>query len=255
VFIHDYAWLCPRVTLIDGTGRYCGEPKVSVCQSCVRRNGSELGERVSVRALRARSDAWLRGARRVTAPSADTAMRLQRHFPGLPVEVRPHAAPHTTSQAPSLPAPRPHGRPVVRVAVIGAVGWHKGYRVLLDAARDARSRALPLEFVVIGYTPNDAALLATRKAFVTGGYGDAEVPYLLRRESPDLAWLPSVWPETWCYALDHARSAGLPVVAFDLGAIAERLRLTGGGLLLPLEMAPGRINDCLIQLREAAVVA
>ncbi len=24
VFIHDYAWICPRVTLIDGTGRYCG---------------------------------------------------------------------------------------------------------------------------------------------------------------------------------------------------------------------------------------
>ena len=108
---------------------------------------------------------------------------------------------------------------------------------------------------MIGYTPNDAALLATGKAFVTGGYADAEVPHLLRRESPDLAWLPSVWPETWCYALDHAQSAGLPVVAFDLGAIAERLRASGGGLLLPLEMAAGRINDCLIQLRAATAVA
>jgi GT2 family glycosyltransferase/glycosyltransferase involved in cell wall biosynthesis len=248
VMIHDYAWICPRVTLIDGSGRYCGEPAVSACQSCVRRNGSELGEAISVRALRARSAAWLRGARRVTAPSADTAMRLQRHFPDLPVDVQPHAVP----RAPSPLPPRAHNQEVVRVAVIGAIGMHKGYRILLNSARDARARKLPLEFVVIGYTHDDAALLATGKAFVTGRYGEAEVPHLLRREHPDVAWLPSVWPETWCYALDHARSAGLPVAAFDLGAIAERLRAAGGGMLLPLELAPRRINECLLQLRGTA---
>jgi glycosyltransferase involved in cell wall biosynthesis len=108
---------------------------------------------------------------------------------------------------------------------------------------------------VIGYTQNDAALLATGKAFVTGRYGEAEVPHLLLRERPDVAWLPSVWPETWCYALDHAQSAGLPVAAFDLGAIAERLRAAGGGMLLPLELAPRRINECLMQLRAAAAAA
>jgi hypothetical protein len=48
VFVHDYAWICPRVTLIDGSGRYCGEPAVAVCQACVRRNGSNLGEVISV---------------------------------------------------------------------------------------------------------------------------------------------------------------------------------------------------------------
>ncbi len=69
LFVHDYAWICPRVTLIDGSGRYCGEPAVSVCQRCVSKNGSNLGERISVPALRSRSSGWLRGARRVLAPS------------------------------------------------------------------------------------------------------------------------------------------------------------------------------------------
>ena len=44
VMVHDYSWICPRVTLIDGSGRYCGEPAVSVCKSCVRKNGSRLGK-------------------------------------------------------------------------------------------------------------------------------------------------------------------------------------------------------------------
>ncbi|MHB8478308.1 MAG: glycosyltransferase [Steroidobacteraceae bacterium] len=247
VFVHDYAWICPRVTLIDGSGRYCGEPAVSVCQACVRRNGSHLGEAIGVRALRARSAQWLRAARRVVAPSDDTAARLRRHFRDLPVDVQPHALPV------ALPPPAPAvSSPVLRVALIGAIGRHKGYRILLRCARDARARRLPIEFVVIGYTENDAPLLATGKVFITGRYGEAEAAHLLQREHADVAWLPSVWPETWCYTLDHALGLGLPVVAFDLGAIAERLRAAGLGELLPLDLEPRHINDRLLQLGAGA---
>jgi GT2 family glycosyltransferase len=243
VFVHDYAWICPRITLIDGSGRYCGEPAVSVCEACVSREGSNLGETLSVAALRERSDLWLRGARRVGAPSVDTANRLQRHFPDLQVFVQPHAVPIATDAGP----PRARETPV-RVALIGAIGEHKGYHVLLDCARDANQRGLPIEFLVIGYTENDAPLLETRKVFITGRYGEGEAPHLLKRERPDIAWMPSVWPETWCYTLDFALQAGLPVAAFDLGAIAERLRAAGQGDLLPLGMAPSQINDRLLAL-------
>lgn len=242
VFVHDYAWICPRVTLIDGSGRYCGEPSVQVCERCVRRHGSSLGEPLSVAALRRRSDAWLRGARRVFAPSLDTSTRLQRHFSGLDVRVQPHAALEGSTPLP----PRPVERPVLRVALLGAIGDHKGYRILLACARNARARRLPIEFTVIGYTSNDAPLLATGKVFVTGRYGEPEPPYLLRREHPDVIWFPSVWPETWCYTLDYALSAGVPIVAFDLGAIAERLRVAGTGELLPLGIAPRQVNDRLL---------
>jgi len=247
VFVHDYAWLCPRVTLIDGSGRYCGEPAVPVCQRCVRRNGSYLGETISVPVLRARSDTWLRGARRVRAPSADTAQRFQRHFPGLQVHVQPHAASSPPTSAGRLYRGKSTRR-VARIALLGAIGDHKGYEVLLACARDARARALPIEFVVIGYTRDDAPLLATGRVFVTGRYTDSEPEHLLRRERPDLIWLPSVWPETWCYTLDHALDAMLPVVSFDLGAIAERLRAAGTGELLPLDSTPPSINDHFIRL-------
>jgi GT2 family glycosyltransferase len=244
IIIHDYSWICPRVTLIDGTGRYCGEPAVSVCNACVRKNGSRLGESISVPALRARSAVWLGEARHVSAPSADTATRLQKYFPLLNIEVRPH----NTPTRPPLPAVMPPRSDRLRVGLIGAIGGHKGYRVLLDCARDAARRRLPLEFVVIGYTENDEPLLKTGKVFVTGRYAEIEVPHLLRRERPGLVLLPSVWPETWCYALDHAMEAGIPVVSFDLGAIAERLRAAQIGILLPLDLRPGEINDRLLGL-------
>lgn len=242
VMVHDYSWICPRVTLIDGSGRHCREPEVSVCRSCVRKNGSRLGEAISVPALRARSAVWLGEARRVSAPSADTAARLNRYFRALPIEVRPH----TTALTP-LPQravlPRAES---LRIGLIGAIGGHKGYQVLLDCARDAAARRLPLEFVVIGFTANDKPLLKTGKVFITGRYGEIEAPHLLRRERPDIIFLPSVWPETWCYTLDYAMAAGLPVVSFDLGAIAERLRAAGVGILLPLDLSAPQINDRLL---------
>ncbi len=251
VYVHDYAWLCPRVTLIDGSGRYCGEPELAVCEACVRENGSQLGESIGVAALRTRSAGWLRGARRVVVPSTDTAMRMERHFAGVTVSVEAH-----TSSARAAANPPPvrveATRSRLRVALIGAIGEHKGYRVLRDCARDARARALPLEFVVIGYTEDDAALLETGQVFITGRYGDGEPPHLLRREDPDVIWMASVWPETWCYTLDYALESGLPVAAFDSGAIAERLRAAGHGEFLPLQLEPARINDRLLALRGAS---
>jgi hypothetical protein len=47
----------------------------------------------------------------------------------------------------------------------------------------------------------------------------------------------------------------LPVTAFDLGAIAERLRAAGVGMLLPLELNPRQINDRLLQLAAAPPLA
>ena len=243
VFVHDYAWICPRVTLIDETGRYCGEPAIAVCRRCVKRNGTALGEVLSVPRLRQRSGRWLQEARRVIAPSTDTAHRLQRHFSDLHVEVRPHGAP-----AGRAAQTRRKRREIVRVALIGAIGRHKGYEVLAHCARNARSRRLPIEFVVIGYTEDDAPLLAIGNVFITGRYGEAEVSYLIDREEPDILWLPSVWPETWCYTLDHALQTGLPVMSFDLGAIAERLASVNGALRLPLTTAPARINDFFLEM-------
>jgi GT2 family glycosyltransferase len=242
-YIHDYSWICPRITLIDGSGTYCGEPAVSVCERCIQRNGSVLFETISVRALRQRSRRWLGAARRVIAPSQDTAERLRRYMPELAVDVVPHEIFMVRNPR------RPESEPgVTRVAVLGAIGHQKGYKILLECARDALARKLNLEFVVIGYTEDDAKLTKTGKIFVTGEYADGEIGQLLQRERPSAIFLPSVWPETWSFTLSHAITSGLPVVAFDLGAIAERLRAEGIGDLLPLGLPAGAINDHLMGL-------
>jgi glycosyltransferase involved in cell wall biosynthesis len=70
---------------------------------------------------------------------------------------------------------------------------------------------------------------------VRGYYRAGSLPRLLRRDRIDLAILPSVVPESFSLVLSECRAAGVPVLAFDSGAVGERLRAEGGGLAVPLE--------------------
>ncbi len=237
---HDYACFCPRITLLGPDGRYCGEPDdVAVCEACVADAGSRLDETIGVAALRLRSAAEFAAARRVVVPSADMAARLRRHFPG----IAPLVAPLETD--PPAPPPPQAAQPVT-VCVIGAIGPEKGYDVLLACARDAAARALPLRFVLVGRSIDDARLLATGRVFVTGHYREADAEALIRAQRAQLAFLPSIWPETWGFTLGLAWRCGLPAVVFDIGAMAARVRATGGGRLLPLGLPPSAINAMLI---------
>jgi GT2 family glycosyltransferase len=252
VHIHDYAWFCPRVSLVGAYDRYCGEPDLADCEACVADLGHYLNEDITVAALRSRSARFLAGARRVITPSDDASARIRRHFSGLsPVTVEyeddavvPLTSGHPDAQYSRIPRTPPDGR--LRVCVVGGIGVHKGYDVLLACARDAARRNLPLEFVVVGNTIDDGRLMATGRIFITGGFHPDEAVGLILAQRAGLGFVPSIWPETWCFAVGDIWRAGLSVAAFDIGAPAERIRRTGRGFLLPLGLPASAINSALV---------
>jgi glycosyltransferase involved in cell wall biosynthesis len=244
VHIHDYPWFCQRVSLVGAHDRYCGEPEPAECEACVADVGRVMEEEISVTALLQRSAAFLASAGQVVAPSEDAAQRMRRHFPNL----RPIVVPHADDMAlpePAMPRAR-NGRCLV--CVVGAIGVHKGYDVLLDCARDAFRRNLPLDFVVVGTSIDDARLMQTGRIFVTGRYQPHEAVDLIRRQEASLALLPSIWPETWCLGLSEIWRAGLRAAAFDIGTPAERIRRSGWGFLFPPGLPPHAINNRLVAI-------
>jgi GT2 family glycosyltransferase/glycosyltransferase involved in cell wall biosynthesis len=240
VYIHDYAWFCARIALVQDHS-YCGEPPISGCEACVADHGRNIEEDITVEALVARSQTVLGGARRVVVPGQDVALRLRRHFPMVPT----HIQRWEDDLAIAPPAPP---QAVRTICVIGAIGREKGYEVLLACLRDAASRALPLRFVLVGYSSDDQRLLDAGPIVITGPYQSDEVDSLIRAQAADIAFLPSIWPETWCFTLGHAWRAGLRVALFDLGTPAERLKRTGWGWVLPLGLPPPAVNDWMLRL-------
>ena len=69
---------------------------------------------------------------------------------------------------------------------------------------------------------------------------------LIKAQNATLALLPSIWPETWCFALGEAWRAGLRVVAFDIGAPGRTHPRHGPWILLPLGLPPHAINNALM---------
>ena len=200
----------------------------------------------------------LMAADQVLVPDRDAADRLGRYFPEVAFEVSPHEGIDLGQISTRTPELAPHEK--LRIVVIGAIGKIKGFEVLLACARNARQQRLPIEFIVMGYSMNDR-LLQEAGVRVTGRYLEENAQDTLEGLSPHVVWLPSVWPETYSYTLSMALQAALPVAAFDIGAIARRLRECDlGEGLLPLSMAlrPETINDSFLEqahysLRDAAI--
>jgi len=248
VIVHDWAFICARMSFLDGEGRFCGEPGIAACAACVDKYGATISEDIAPAALLARSAQIFAAARAVIVPHEDGGTRLRRYFPKIAVTVRHWQEDGALAmlQIPANPHPVSASHPAT-IVVIGGIGIEKGFNRLLACAQDAAARDLPLRFAVAGYTVDDPALFATGRVFVSGEFQAAEAKSLITKFAGDLAFLPSVWPETWCYALTDAWEAGLSSIVFDIGAQAARVRATGRGQVLPLALPPAKINDFLIK--------
>ncbi|MBW4023691.1 MAG: glycosyltransferase [Proteobacteria bacterium] len=250
IVVHDYAAICPRMTLVTTTNRYCGEPEAAQCETCIADLGSRLREDIPVAHLRRWTASEFAAARRVVFPSGDAEKRLRRYVPRLRGEIRPwedDAAPMGRTQHRHAPLAGRRSR----IAIIGAIGTEKGYDVVLACARDAAQRNLPMDFVIIGYTHDDMRLIDTGRVQITYRFAPETAVAEITAQAADIAFIPSIWPETWCFALSDAWAAGLRAAVFDIGTQAERMRAAERGWVLPLALPVSGINNSLIAFAEA----
>ncbi len=250
VTIHDFHAVCPRLHLLNSSGKYCALPSIPDCQKC-----ASSGKLSDVLGLDPASDfritkwldvhgATLKGADLVIAPSTFAADIIRRRFELSNITIIPH--PESRPRADALRGRRRFGEVVI--AVLGGIGPEKGFSELKLMIADSERRRLALRFAVIGYTSNDSELLELEKVSISGRYNLSDLPRLLDEVTPDLVFVPSIVGETYCFTLSEALSEGLPVVCFDLGAQAERLRSYGYSAVIPASLSPSKINDCLIEL-------
>ena len=243
VTIHDYFWICPRITLHDEAGFHCGEPDDAGCNSCLRSRGEEFGA-PNIATWRKDHGALLHAASSVLVPDADVAERMRRYFP----DVRFDVAPHEETKARHGVRATSNNRARMRVGVLGGISDIKGFGVLLQCAADARSRRLPLDFVVVGHTRDDRVARAAG-IDVTGAYTEEQLPQKIAAADLDAIFVSSTVPETYSYTLSSALRTDLPIVVFDIGAPARRVKGMQGTVVLPLALArqPGILNSRLLE--------
>ena len=249
---HDFYSYCTHISLTGNDNRYANETAPGQCGCCQPSDAAPSGSG-TVADWRLRNQQFLTGARQVLAPSYDAARRIAAFAPAARVRAVPHtdmAAYLAEHGALPTPAPQPHRGPL-KVVVLGALSAIKGADLLEAVAQEAARRGAPVEFHLLGYGYRHLQTQPRAQLTVHGAYDEADLPRLLQWLQPDLAWFPAQWPETYSYTLSACLQNGLPVLAPNLGAFAERLAARPWSWLHPWDASAKEWLDTMLRLRDA----
>ncbi|HVT57885.1 MAG TPA: glycosyltransferase [Thermoanaerobaculia bacterium] len=250
--LHDFSAFCPRPHLFEETvpRRFCCYSRDRErCRACLAATWPTLDAAFQER-RRELSRQLLAAADALIFPSSFLAGAYGELFGGegaarVRIQAPAGQAPHSLAAPPTAPP----GRQLRHAAFVGSVQAHKGALVFADAVERLAAAGHRLRFTVYG--GGEPAILARLRRLpgvrVRGYFRAGALPALLRADRVDLALLLSIVPESYGLTLDECAAAGVPAAAFDLGALGERLRATGG-LLLPAGGGTAAVADLLADL-------
>ena len=245
-YLHDFYSVCPRTTLINAVGEFCGVAGSDVCGRCVALGGAHEASRLGGVTPDEHRDLFgelLRNARHVVAPSKNTGDYINRVFPAVKVTVLPHPQDGT-----AFPEEIRKGSND-EIVLLGAIGSHKGSAKLLEIARRAWLSHPHLRFNIIGFTDIDEALAGIGNVTISGKFEAAELPALLDKAQGRMALFLHGWPETFSYTLTEAVQAGFLPLVPDIGAPAERVKAAGFGVVFDFPIDAVQVLGLIDSLR------
>lgn len=252
VSVHDFFAVCPSYVLLNADGQFCGIPaNPSVCADCLGRHQASfvaLSPPTEISVWRAAWWRCLEVADEIRCFSISTRDLLLRAYPELNLArltVVPHVVTYNPSRLPEINANAP-----MKIGVIGHISDQKGAGILADLVRLLDQQASPVEMVVIGTLDT---VVSSRRLTVTGTYRHEDLVGLIETHGVNVFLFPSICPETFSYMTEEMMILRLPVVAFDLGAPAERLRGYDLGRVSQETSAQAALNelDVLYQQRKS----
>lgn len=242
--VQDHRLFCPGRGKVFPDGTPCREPVGPACDRCFATPG---GVDVIARDQRlALVGERLRAARGFTA-----TVVLSRYMAGELIQSGLDAASvHVVPPgAPDWPLPTvliaARGR---RVAIVGRLAWHKGVARVV-----ASLTALDARIDLVGDGPEAEALAREPGVSVSGWLDEQGVR--ARLADAAVMVMPSLWAEPFGIAGLEAGTLGLPVVAYDVGAVHEWLEHERTGLLVAAGDARGLVSATARLLDDRALAA
>ena len=223
---HDYFAICPNWNLVSPSGWFCGLNNTSeFCRMCLSSNNYSdhkifYSESFDLNIWRESWREFLEKAKSVLFFSEASRKIVEKVYKlenGIVIE-------HYVEPL-SKASVRNDG--ILTVGVLGAIGFPKGWHVVKKLAGELKNH--PIRFVVIGVTAEIHERYEKDNLIITGRFRREELPKIVEEYNVDVVLIPSVWPETYSYTTTEAIMMGLPVIVFNMGAQAERVKRLNAG--------------------------
>jgi glycosyltransferase involved in cell wall biosynthesis len=241
VTLNDYWLLCQRGQLLDLDLARCGGPHAHGCARCLHTSPDEAARRTRGKAQ------VFESATHFLAPSATLRDLFVSHgLPAAKVSLMRQGVDHSLhSEGKSRSDQR------LRIGFLGSLMVSKAPHVLLEAFATLPQGAATLDVFgsLAAYHGDDsyrrrlAPLLGAPGVRWSGGLEHARVSAALA--ALDVIAVTSVWLENAPFVVEEAFASGVPVVASDIGGLAERVEHEKSGLLFP----PGDVSALAWTLR------
>jgi len=246
--LHDFYMFCPNISgYIDKKDYYCGFDPNKDCSCCSTEEGDYFYNyfKDDIKLFRETNLNFLKSAGKIISPSNSTKTFYHRYYPSLEIEVHNH--PETYNFSDNLKKQdivinsnrnddedtgnNSDDENKLNIGLLGGLSPKKGRRILEECLALSRSKKLPVRWVLIGYTDHSDHTLE-KDFIITGPYEKNDLPDLMAEYHIRIVLIPARWPETYSYTLSESFALGCPVMVPDIGALGERVKKSGGGIIL-----------------------
>jgi GT2 family glycosyltransferase/glycosyltransferase involved in cell wall biosynthesis/tetratricopeptide (TPR) repeat protein len=245
---HDFYTICPTVNLLDENSVFCGGRCTAgegECNVGVWNNKLPKLKHHFIKTWQEMMADMFQYVDAFVTTSDSAKNQIEEIYPNLknsPFSIIPHGR-----DFPQLSANTAiyeqflHPSQPLRILFPGNVGTSKGSELIAQIqALDVEKR---IEFHFLGKI--DPILASVGKHH--GTYKRNEYHKWIQKIQPHYVGIFSIWPETYCHTLTESWASGVPVIAIDKGAVGDRIRQHGGGLLID-STDPKVIYDRLLKV-------
>jgi len=215
----DFFLMCPKGILITSNGNLCiGPERGIICDKMC----SELSK-VYIESRLKEAELILMNAKKILSPSKFVASMFKKEFSNLKVDIVNHGIRYKYIKANN----KTYGyRENITFCYAGSLNYHKGVHILLQAFKSIENKDIKLK--IYGSGPKeyinklkDIVKNDDRVEFC-GVFSEEQVGSIL--SSVDVIVVPSTWYENYPLILHEALACNIPVIASNLGGMAEKIK-------------------------------
>lgn len=207
-WVHDYASVCAGFQLLRNDVEWCGAPQINsnACQICIhslqRRNQHK-----------SHGDLFAKFSFDAVAPSNAAALIFAEHHPYVPLSTKPHLMLTPASKKRRKAGP-------ITVAFLGHPAAHKGW---FDFVQLSELFAGDAGFDFVHIATNAPELPGIRYVEAApGANGESTFAKTVDSENVDVAFVASLWPETFCLVAFEAIAGGATIATYAVsGNVAD----------------------------------
>lgn len=227
MLIHDFFVVCPTINLLDHTDHYCEIPDCKTCDYCLTRvNSLQSLDYESMEKWRQEWRKFLEICREIVVFSDDSRDIMERAFGKFTNIV---VCPHQIDYIPNIKK-QYKTTDTLNIGLLGVLTKHKGKTLVSQMTQIIEQEKLQVRIVLIGSVSGKINSPVFKE---TGTYTRDSIPRLLLENDIDIFLIPSIWPETFSYTTEEIMTMGMPIMCFDIGAPAERVKKYEKGIIIP----------------------